>query len=211
MRASACLPDGLGHPVHGAPSPYALRVEKAPQRTQKRICAGGCVAASTCPLLTMASAASEALGPAQGSHAIAWVISGLIDIFKQVLHRQKPEEKTQSCDPSIDTLAPSRALGGRFIRSAGIGGNTCVTLAMVLTTILDLFSAASRSATWDGDGWGCMSAASFAARSATPLSSASRRSLGSTIASGFRWALTFRTAVRLLQPSSPSASRMMPP
>ncbi len=169
------------------------------------------MAARTWPLSVMASAAREALGPAQGSQAIACVTSGRVDSFRHLPHLQKPAVKAQSCPPSMLTRAPSRALGGRLILSAGIGGNTCVTLAMVLTTSLDLFRAASRSVTWDGVGCGCMVTASFAATSTAPLSSASRRSAGSATASGLRWAFTFRTVVRLLQASSPSTSRMMPP
>ncbi len=178
---------------------------------QKSTCVGGGVAARTWPLSVIASAASDALGPAQGSNAMACVISGRVDSLRHVPHLQKLAEKTQSCAPSMLTRAPSRALGGRFILSAGIGGNACVTLAMVLTTSLDLLRAASRSVTWDGVGCGCMVTASFAATSTAPLSSASRRSAGSATASGFRWALTFRTVVRLLQASSPRTSRMMPP
>ncbi len=83
---------------------------------------------------------------------MACVISDLVDILRQVLHLQKPAENTQSCEPSMLTRAPSRARGGRFILSGGMGGNACVTLAMVLTTSLDLLRAASRSATWDGVG-----------------------------------------------------------
>ncbi len=96
MRARACLPDGFGAPAHLAPRPYALRAEKAPHRTQKSTCAGGGVAARIWPLSTIASAAREALGPAQGSHAMACVISALVDILRHVLHLQKPAENIQS-------------------------------------------------------------------------------------------------------------------
>ncbi len=210
IRARACLPEGFGTLAQAAPSPYALLVENAPQRTQKRICAGGCVAAGTCPRLTIASVVSDCFGPGQRSYAMPLVMSGRTDIRRQVVHRQKPDECTQSCAPSMRTWAPSAALGGRRMRSAGIGGNACVTLAIVLTTHLDLTRSASRSASWAGVGCGCIRTASFAAASASPLSRASSLSPGSSTVSGLTWALTLRTVVRLRHPASPSTSLRMP-
>ncbi len=73
-------------------------------------------------------------------------------IFKQERHLHSPAANSQQCAPSKLTKAPSRALGGRCMRSAGMGGKTCVTLAIVLTTRRDRLSAASRSAVWTGVG-----------------------------------------------------------
>ncbi len=134
-----------------------------------------------------------------------------MDILRQVAQRQNPDEYIQSCAPSTHTWAPSTALGGRRMRSAGIGGKACVTLAIVLTTHLDRTRPASRSACWAGVGCGCISTASFAATSASPLSTASSLSLGSSTASGLTWALTLRTVVRLRQSLSPKTSRRIPP
>jgi hypothetical protein len=152
MRASACCPDGFGAPAQDVPSPYARRAEKEPQRTQNKTWGVPLVLASTCPLSVMACAARDALGPLHRCSARCGVSALLTDMRMQVRHLHMPLSKCQSCESPMCNEAPSRALGGLRMRSAGMGGKTCVTLAMVRTTRRDRFTRASRSAIWAGEG-----------------------------------------------------------
>ncbi len=93
MRSRAWRPDGLGVPGHWTPSPYALRVEKDPHRTQNRIPDVPPARARACPLLVMASTVREALGPSHLWHARAAERSLLMVICMHRSHRHMPEAK----------------------------------------------------------------------------------------------------------------------
>ncbi len=90
-------------------------------------------------------------------------------------------------------MEPSLTAGGLAILSLGRGGKTWVTAAIVRTTILARFRAASSSVTMAGEGCGCNPTAFFASLSSQLLPMASCLSSSVSACSGPTCAFTLRT------------------
>ncbi len=162
------------------------------------------------PRRVMASAIRVCFGPPHRRCASSALMSAFIVNAQQMLHLQLPALYTHSWPPRPRSTAPSLATGRRCMRSRGMGGNSGMVAAMVRTTARALFNSDSRSWHCDGVGWGCMSRASLASRSAASLPRASSFASPSST-SALTWAATFLTVTRLHQSTSHSTGLRSPP